>query len=515
MVAETVPLRWQCSDGESAALARALGEGFRLETGDRECLEVHLYDSLHRSFITHQQALVRIGERFRVVSAVDLSSETVESPDLIAHQQPVCWWDFQPGAFQQLLRNRLKLRAAVQLASIRLVVNHYRVRNRHGMVLLGLAQRIAKIGEDRKIISWLASPHEGHQKEAEALATRISQVPDFKAEQDSLARRVLIQLGRENTPLTPKEVIQLQPTQTVQHAISTIASVLIQVAREREQGIIDDIDTEFLHDYRVSLRKLRSVLSLVKGAYLKQETREIRGRLREYARATNHLRDLDVCLLREADYRGQVPADLRSGLDRLFVDLATERRRLADNAGSRLQTVEYLDRIQQIQQWFRRPDLPPGPKAGHEIRPVVVKQIARRYKLIRKKGRELNPNTPDQAFHDLRIECKKLRYLLELFGSLFSSPEMKRILRRLRGLQDVLGQFNDHAVQMGRMTDYLNGTHNLDPHSASSISSLISSLQLKQCNARAAIAERFLDFGDIKMKRRFTSLLVGQAAPSK
>jgi len=64
------------------------------------------------------------------------------------------------------------------------------------------------------------------------------------------------------------------------------------IARQNEDGIKADYDTEFLHDYRVSLRKVRSVLSLFKG-----ENIALKQAFSDIMKGTNQLRDLDVYLL--------------------------------------------------------------------------------------------------------------------------------------------------------------------------------------------------------------------------
>jgi CHAD domain-containing protein len=56
--------------------------------------------------------------------------------------------------------------------------------------------------------------------------------------------------------------------------------------------------------------------------------------------------------------------------------------------------------------------------------------------------------------HHLRIACKKLRYFIEMFDSLFDQEKSTAYLVVLADLQDVLGRSNDHAVAQ-RLTDTL------------------------------------------------------------
>ena len=59
-----------------------------------------------------------------------------------------------------------------------------------------------------------------------------------------------------------------------------------------------------------------------------------------------------------------------------------------------------------------------------------------------------------EAVHRLRIECKKLRYLMEFFAELFPKEEGSAVLRLLRRLQTRLGEFNDALVQQRSLMNY-------------------------------------------------------------
>ena len=69
-------------------------------------------------------------------------------------------------------------------------------------------------------------------------------------------------------------------------------------------------------------------------------------------------------------------------------------------------------------------------------------------------GSAIDDDSPDEALHDLRKRGKELRYLLELFGSLFPADVVKPMVAALKDLQDVLGHFQDRSVQ----TDMLRET---------------------------------------------------------
>ena len=80
---------------------------------------------------------------------------------------------------------------------------------------------------------------------------------------------------------------------------------------------MEDIDTAFLHAYRVSLRKTRSLISLLKKTLPAAAVDKIKPRLSSMAGSTDRLRDLDVYLLAQRDYAAALPAEFAPGIAEL------------------------------------------------------------------------------------------------------------------------------------------------------------------------------------------------------
>ena len=64
------------------------------------------------------------------------------------------------------------------------------------------------------------------------------------------------------------------------------------------------------------------------------------------------------------------------------------------------------------------------------------------------------PESPAEALHELRKQCKKLRYLMEFFQSLFPKEQIKQLIKILKGLQDNLGEHQDLEVQEHTLKDF-------------------------------------------------------------
>jgi CHAD domain-containing protein len=124
-------------------------------------------------------------------------------------------------------------------------------------------------------------------------------------------------------------------------------------------------------------------------------------------------------------------------------------------------------------------------------------------------GRVLDAATPDAEVHCLRIQCKRLRYVMEFFGSLYPKQKLQTLIRQLRKLQEILGCFNDISVQQEMLHQSLSsldaGTQGaLDQ--AAALGGLLQSLFQEQQNLRIHFAERFAQFGDQKTVALFHKL---------
>ncbi len=91
------------------------------------------------------------------------------------------------------------------------------------------------------------------------------------------------------------------------------------------------------------------------------------------------------------------------------------------------------------------------PNALRPIRVVISERIWKVYRRVHREGSAIQSDTPAEALHQLRIVCKKLRYLVTLFGSLYEVEDVQRLRAPLKALQDNLGDFNDLEVQQDHL----------------------------------------------------------------
>ncbi|WP_170464102.1 CHAD domain-containing protein [Ruegeria arenilitoris] len=290
-----------------------------------------------------------------------------------------------------------------------------------------------------------------------------------------------------------------------------IVRTYISVARQNEAGVIADIDTEFLHDYRVSLRRVRSVISLFKGVFSPEQTADLKREFSDLMAPTGRVRDLDVYLLEKDDYFRLIPPQLHDGARAMFKQFEKERSQALGRLSRRFRSQAYDQQMTRLAEVFADPaNLQPGPNADRTAYEYACALIWKRYRKTCKLARSITPDTPDEDVHELRIDCKKLRYLMEFFAPLFDAKAFKTIIKPLKKLQDNLGLFNDFSVQqealLGFVQQHSNTQGRADAQLALSVGGLIAVLDQRQNAERDRVIANFQLFDSPDIRHLFRSL---------
>lgn len=217
-------------------------------------------------------------------------------------------------------------------------------------------------------------------------------------------------------------------------------------------------DPDCLHQTRVSTRRLRALLSLMRVLVRDDPVaQEIKVRLRLVLTPLGPARDLDVALIRAREESWD-EADVR----RLEAarSVAYARARLVLESVSWERVWDELERWRSRADWLDHvAELRDGP-----ARHVTDEALDRRYHRILLAGPHLMTMS-DHALHRVRIEAKKLRYGCQFFDTLYPEAGTVRVdeggalsvpqhfAETVAGLQDTFGLVNDHAVAENLRTD--------------------------------------------------------------
>ena len=200
----------------------------------------------------------------------------------------------------------------------------------------------------------------------------------------------------------------------------------------------------------------RRVSSLQGCAAFADSIRSFNREFKWVAAALGKVRDLDVYRDSLEHYAAGVPAE-DAAHDTDF------QRHLADRwrkARKLLLACLKSRRYERLKDRFAR-FLASGPSQravnayGRITIGVAARQlIGKRCKALLRDGRAISPVSSTESLHALRIQCKRMRYLFEFFDPIYGNA-FKPDIKRIRKLQDVLGEFQDAFVATQQLRKYV------------------------------------------------------------
>lgn len=221
----------------------------------------------------------------------------------------------------------------------------------------------------------------------------------------------------------------------------------LRVARQYEKGIQDDVDTECLHQYRVHLRRVRSLASLGRMWQLIPEWNRLKMVLRTLQQKTNELRDLDVLLLDFPELQGKLPWDEGPRLAGWGAWLVKRRQAELRRVKLWLESEEFQFALGEVESLLVDLEALGEPWSVADLATSAFQKSARS---LQKSLKALGPRPVDAALHEVRIQAKRMRYVLDGLGDL-GPASTKLLVTTLKESQDGLGRFQDRSILLNRL----------------------------------------------------------------
>jgi CHAD domain-containing protein len=418
----------------------------------------------------------------------------------------------EPGPLRDALAEIVEVRAL-------LPVVHLSSRLRRLDVLDGERKTVARISlEQPALISTSGlrrplrprvrvSPVRGYGKELREVRRRLEHDLGFAPADRSLVEEAVLAAGGVPGGTSSKIDVPLAFEQRADAAASAVLRALLEVIEANLPGAIADTDSEFLHDFRVAVRRSRAVQRELRGVFPPAELGRFRDEFRWLQRATGDARDLDVYVLEFDGYRAMVREPMRADLDPLLRVLRTRRllarREMVRALGSDRASALRREWCSFLQELVELP-LEARPDAQAPIGTIVAQRIAKVYRRMVKMGRGIDGSSPAADYHELRKKGKELRYLLELFAEpLYPADVVKPMIRALKALQDVLGRHQDREVQVAMLHSLADEVAAL-PGGAGALMAmgvLVERLREDEHGARSEFAQRFGAFASADQRR--------------
>lgn len=232
-------------------------------------------------------------------------------------------------------------------------------------------------------------------------------------------------------------------TRPAEEAVRRLALVQLEHATEARQLLVDGDREEALHDFRVALRRLRSLLRSHRAAFSAEFPKRALRSLAALARHTNPGRDAEVQLAWLATFGAELKPGERAGHRVLSADLAgrrdesyrkVEREIVRDFAGI---AEDLAARLVAYRVTINLAQPEPPPSFAAATREALVRS---RDELFDKLAR-IGTVADETEGHAARIAAKRLRYLAEPLAPWIDGA--RRPVELLKALQDLLGELHD------------------------------------------------------------------------
>ncbi|MEO6472855.1 MAG: CHAD domain-containing protein [Aeromicrobium sp.] len=219
--------------------------------------------------------------------------------------------------------------------------------------------------------------------------------------------------------------------------------------RENVPGLLDDIDTEFLHDFRVAVRRTRATLKLGRPSLPEVMRTRWEPAFKWLGDMTTPVRDLDVYELGLPTMASWLVSTNPKELEHFATHLRSRRTAQRRVLIHGLKSAKFRTLMAEWESELAQMVHPSADEDGEHLTAggLADRGISRAYKRVARDGGAITEESPAEALHDLRKRCKELRYALEVCAPVIAKGPRKHAVANLKGLQDVLGRFQDSEVQ--------------------------------------------------------------------
>jgi CHAD domain-containing protein len=492
------------------AAGEALGQRLGLARGGVLEADSTFYDTFDG--LLHAEDLVLVGEAGRLSlmqpgAGVERAGIAMDAPT-----RPLLALELDPGPLRDALLPIVEVRALLPIAHLRSRVRAFDVLDdqRKTVVRIRL-QEPALISSDGRLTP--LGPRltlglvRGYDNALAQVQDTLVRELGFKVADCRLVEEAVAAAGGVPGGHSSKIDLPLSESERADAATAAVLRALLEVMQLNIEGMIADTDSEFLHDFRVAVRRSRAVQRELKRVFAPAPLARFREQFRWLQAITGEARDLDVYVLEFDQYRAMLPESMRAELGPLL-GVLSRRRRSAHRTMVRALRSERAARLyadwSDFLEGLEAAPVQDRPDATRPIGPLAGERISKVYRRMLKQGGAIDHSSPPERYHELRKQGKELRYLLELFGvPLYPAEVVKPMVKLLKSLQDVLGRHQDREVQVATLRSLGEAVSALPagPGALMAMGVLIERLGEDERAARAEFAQSFAAFSSESQRR--------------
>lgn len=295
--------------------------------------------------------------------------------------------------------------------------------------------------------------------------TAIGRLPFRIGHQSKAARGYRLRAGLSAKPVKAAP-LELPAACDVGEAFNLILGHCLGSLHANELAVTENEDPEGIHQFRVALRRMRSVVRAYRDLMDEQVYRQLSADLKWLQGQFGPARDFDVFIAETLlPIANRFPD--HDGIAQL---LTAARRHCAEarhHAHETLQEPRYAAVQLSLYRWLTTQSWRRASATASLSIPAADfadRLLKRRHKRLRNDG--VDGTIPEEQLHALRVDGKKMRYLGEAFRTFYKQKSYREYSAGLTAIQDCLGALNDAVVGGSLMNDLfeeLQATNALSP----------------------------------------------------
>jgi CHAD domain-containing protein len=507
------PQQFQLSGAHAAAgVLAALSSAFDLKIEQEQTVTITFYDSFDwRLYQAHALLWRESRGRERWLVWADLEQERLR----ISGEVPRFAWDFPDGRMRDDLAPLLEMRALLPQMVVKSRVRMLRMLDDEEKTVLQLAieeyegrepgkgESVALDGRIRLL------PVRGYRKPRQQMLQFLTEELEMEPVSGRLLDEALTAVGRRPVDYTSKLKFHFHPDMPAQEAARAIHLHLLDAVETNLAGTRADLDTEFLHDLRVAVRRTRSALTQIKGVFPAPEVEIFKEGFAWVGQVTGPTRDMDVYLLGFEEYRDSLRPQFRQDLEPLQQFLIRHQKSEHREMVKKLNSPHFRKLLKKWRGFLESPPEGGAPSADRPIGEVASRRIHKIYKRVMQEGEAITAASHPDALHELRKSCKKLRYLIEFSRSIYPNKKISATIKAIKILLDNLGTHQDLEVQAHKLRELarqMADEGQVPPDTLLAMGMLVDGLLERQLQTRVEFHDRFETFASRENRALFTRL---------
>ncbi len=505
---------FRLSDGSQfEKLLKRLSTRFEVEESQSEVEPRTYYDTYDWRLHRHSLVFFNAGGNLCLqhFNGTDVAVETA------GKRAKYFWWDLAPSELRNYLQGHIDMRALCPIIELSTAISRFRIMNsdRKTVGRLTLRRDQAAGSESNRDLPELVIIEEirGYDSEYEAIAQNCSDLGFNRLRKNKVVHHLLKHSVRIPGDYGSKFNVKLRKTMSIGEAVAAICLRLLEDIDNNYAGVVSDIDSEFLHDFRIAIRRTRSLLSLLKKVLPEGTCTHFQREFRWLGSVTGPLRDIDVYLLEKEHYLNLLPKSLQGGMDSFFLQLQSRRSEALKKLQFNLNSERYDKLLDDWRRYLSDPssDLFAGIRRKNCFA-YAGEMIGTRFNAFIRAANRISAESAHEELHRLRIKGKKFRYLLEFFKSFYDGRQMDVFVKHMKKLQDNLGDFNDLSVQQRMLAvelDSLRAKNLQTIRFAAALGGLIAVLGDKHKVVRSEFEATYAEFARPEVKEILQSMIGG------